>query len=76
MEDEPTRQFIVVEFKENGRRYTYHNDFDPLKPGEKATVESPQNGPAQVTVVTVDHDKPEFPTKPIIQPQPESEDHD
>jgi hypothetical protein len=43
------RQYVAVEFKPGGRRYTYHNDGEPVAIGDLVKVET-RYGQQTVTV--------------------------
>jgi hypothetical protein len=62
-----SRQFVAVEFRSGGRKYTYHNDGDPVAAG--ALVKVPDrsgDGWQRATVVTAFADPPAFATKAIL----------
>ena len=62
------RQYVQVKFRDGDRRaYTYHNDGDPVKPGDKVVVET-KHGKQTVTVDSVTDEAPRFATKPITIP--------
>lgn len=62
-----SRQFVAVEFRSGGRKYTYHNDGPPVAAG--ALVKVPDrsgDGWQRGVVVTAFADKPAFATKAIL----------
>lgn len=61
-------QYVACRFKANDKRtYTYSNDGPPVRPGDRVKVEDARGGGWKpVEVVSVGHDKPPFPTKPIL----------
>jgi len=65
------RQYVSVKFRqEDARTYTYHNDGDPLAPGQTARIESKRGEGWQLVFVDSVSDKaPEtYATKPILRP--------
>lgn len=66
------RQFISVKFKPAATNtYMYHNDGVRVAVGDFVAVAArDRDGWQAVEVVSVDHDPPEFATKPIIGPAP------
>jgi hypothetical protein len=60
-----TRQFLAVEFKPGGRRYTYCNDGEPVAIGELIKVEV-RGGVQTVSVAELVIEEPPFECKPII----------
>ena len=55
------RQLIALEFNEGGKRYTYHNDGEPVSVGDAVRL-----GTGRGTVVAVDVEAPKSgETKPI-----------
>lgn len=65
------RQYVSVTFRpDDARSYSYHNDGEPLAPGQTARVESSrgEQGWQLVYVASVTFDQPEFETKPILAP--------
>lgn len=59
------RQYVAVKFNASDRRtYTYHNDGQPVAPGDMVTVTTGR-GEAMVVVDSVSADKPPFATKPL-----------
>lgn len=58
------RQYVRVSFGAGGKLYTYHNDGDPVEPGDKVRVES-RDGCTVVEVVEVGDVAPPFATKSI-----------
>ena len=61
-------QYVACKFRETDTRsYTYHNDGEPLAPGDWAKVED-RNGDGwkRVLVVMATDEAPSFPTKPIL----------
>lgn len=63
-----TRQFVACAFREGQTRtYTYHNDGEPVAPGDRVQIMSRDGlGKQTVFVVTLLDDAPSFPTKPIL----------
>lgn len=59
-----TRQYLACEFTEGGRKYTYHNDGDPVSVGDKVMVET-RNGEASIIVTEIVDTAPPFETKAI-----------
>jgi hypothetical protein len=60
-----TRQFLAVEFKPGGRRYTYANDGEPVAIGDLVKVET--RGAIQVVpVAEIVIEEPPFACKPIL----------
>jgi hypothetical protein len=68
MSDEPKRQFVAVKFKTwDKRTYTYHNDGEPVAPGDQVKIKDRGgDGWSRVTVVEVTDEAPAFATKPIL----------
>ena len=68
-------QYVSVKFNPWDRRtYTYANDIEPVEPGDKVKVNTPQRDGQIVTVESVTDRKPPFHCKPIIEvikPEPE-----
>jgi len=61
-----TRQYVSVKFREQDQRtYTYHNDGEPLAPGDTGKVDDPRGGWKRVYVVAVSDQAPTFATKPV-----------
>lgn len=62
------RQFLSCAFKAGGRAYTYHNDGEPLAPGDLVRVEGRNGSEQRVEVVGLwaDDAPPPFETKPIL----------
>ena len=67
-----TRQYLAVEFKPGGRRYTYHHDGEPVAIGDLVKIES-RGGRQVVTVADLVIEEPPFETKPIIGKHDETE---
>ncbi len=62
------RQYVAIKFKPgDSRTYTYHNDGDPVKPGDKVVVTT-NRGKNTVIVDSVTDEAPRFLTKPIAIP--------
>lgn len=76
-----TRQYLTAKFREGDRRtYTYHNDGEPLAPGDRAKVpgKADHEGWSTVIVVEVGVAQPTFPTKGVLgkaPPPPPEEGH-
>lgn len=63
-----TRQYIACQFNDwDERRYTYHNDGEPVAIGDECKVEDPRGGWKRVKVTAIVN-QPEFATKPILGP--------
>jgi len=59
-------QYVGVKFKTWDQRvYTYHNDGDPVAPGDQVDVMT-RDGKKAVEVVEVSYLKPSFATKAIM----------
>lgn len=62
------RQYVACKFRPEDRRsYTYHNDGEPVAPGD--VVKAPgrsEDGWQRVHVVSVSDEEPSFATKPIL----------
>lgn len=61
-----TRQYLAVEFKPGGRRYTYANDGEPAAIGDLVRIETRFGGQQIVTVAALVIEEPEFECKPIL----------
>jgi hypothetical protein len=60
------RQYVSVRFNEwDQRRYTYHNDGEPVKVGDTVTVET-RDGLKEVYVLVVTDIGPDFETKGVV----------
>lgn len=60
-----SRQYVAARFKHSARAYTFHNDGDPLQPGD--FVEAMSRGSIKIVeVVEVVDEMPEFPTNAIM----------
>ena len=59
------RQYITAEFRKGSRAYTYHNDGEPVAPGDRIVVQG-RGGPQVITVVELLFEVPTFETKPIV----------
>lgn len=70
-------QFLAVEFKPGGRRYTYRNDGEAVAIGDLVKIET--RGARQVvTVAEIVIEEPPFECKPILGlhvPAPEENEH-
>lgn len=62
-------QYVECEFKRGGRRYTYHNDGEPVKAGDCVEVDG-RNGRTKITVTGIVDRAPRFATKPILRVVP------
>jgi len=63
-----TRQYVSVKFRpDHSRSYTFHNDGDPVKPGDKVVVAT-SHGTKTVIVDSVTDEAPRFATKPVTIP--------
>lgn len=62
------RQYVAAKFHEmSARTYTYHNDGEPLAPGDQAKVHDPSGGGwKRVFVASVSDVAPNFATKEIL----------
>ena len=62
------RQFILCKFRESDTRaYTYHNDAEPVAPGDVVRVaDRSGDGWKKVFVAGVTDEVPRFETKPIL----------
>lgn len=60
-----TQQYLAVEFKPGGRRYTYANDGEPVAIGDLVKVET-RGGIQVVTVAELVIEEPPFECKPIL----------
>lgn len=62
------RQYVAVKFRPTDTRtYTYHNDGDPVSPGDEVKIKDRRgDGWSRVTVAEITDEKPPFETKPII----------
>ena len=62
------RQYVACKFREtDARSYTYHNDGEPLAPGDWAKVEDRGgDGWKRVLVVMANDEAPPFATKPVL----------
>jgi hypothetical protein len=61
------RQFVACQFKPGeGRAYTYHNDGEPVAPGDRVIIENRSGGQQTVHVASIWDDEPPFATKPIL----------
>lgn len=59
-------QYVKCRFAaDDKRKYTYHNDGDPVAPGDMVRVET-KDGAKTVEVVAVGDEKPNFKTKPVL----------
>ena len=59
-------QYVAVQFSPaDQRRYTYHNDGEPVAIGDLVEVET-KDGRKRVTVAGLPESKPNFETKPIL----------
>jgi hypothetical protein len=67
------RQYVIVNIGE--RRYTYHNDADPLAIGDQVQMETPKGGRIKGEVSQLLDAQPPFPTRAAtkLPPTPESE---
>jgi hypothetical protein len=60
-------QYVAVRFQPGqSRTYTYHNEGEPVAPGDWVKVET-KDGWKQVEVVEIVDEKPPFATKPVIE---------
>jgi hypothetical protein len=63
-------QYVACVFRPGDERsYTFHNDGEPVAPGDRVKIES-KVGWQIVTVAEIVADKPAFPTKPILEKMP------
>jgi hypothetical protein len=61
------RQFVQVKFPRGGRLYTYHNDGDPVVPGDQVKIAGRgDDGWQAAHVDAISFTKPAFDTKPIM----------
>ncbi len=62
------RQYVVVKFAKGPLTYTYHNDGEPVRAGDKVEVPGTRGGGCKLATVTHTHDmKPRhFETKAIL----------
>lgn len=61
------RQYLTAKFSpDDERAYTYHNDGEPLAPGERVRVPTKGEGSRTVTVHAIDIETPTFETKGVI----------
>lgn len=63
------RQYLNCTFKPGGKIYVYHNDGEPVLPGDEAKVPDPRGEPGdwlRVHVVEVLMNAPAFETRPIL----------
>lgn len=62
------RQYVTVRYRdEDKRRYTYHNDDQPVAVGDVVKVPSPRtDGWMRATVTEVGDQEPRFATKQIM----------
>lgn len=68
------RQFVTCKFRPGDtRKYTYHNDGDPVAPGDKVIVDAPRaEGKITIEVCEI-VGQPRFETKPILGKAPPPE---
>jgi len=61
-------QYVAVKFRaEDKRTYTYHNEGEPVRKGDRVKVlDQLGNGRKTVTVDSVGDQRPPFATKPIL----------
>jgi hypothetical protein len=61
-------QYVACKFRaSDARTYTYHNDGEPVAPGDFVKVaDARSDGWKRVEVVSVSDAAPSFPTKPIL----------
>lgn len=59
------RQYVEARFRKGPGSYTYHNDGEPVAPGDEVFVVG-QHSEQRVTVVALLDEPPPFQTKPII----------
>lgn len=65
------RQYLTASFSAKGRAYTYHNDRDPVLPGDEIKVPDPRGEPGdwiRASVVAILTSAPAFETKGILGP--------
>lgn len=65
------RQYLRVTFTPGGRTYAYHNDGDPMLPGDEVKVPDPRGEPGdwiRASVVEIVSAAPWFETKAILGP--------
>lgn len=61
-----SRQYVTIQFNPwDQRGYTYHNDGEPVRIGDRVVV-STNRGPQTVEVVALPLNRPNFETKPIV----------
>jgi len=69
-------QYVSIKFYPKDRRaYTYHNEDEPVKAGDRVEVATP-HGKQEVTVISVSDTPPPFATKPILGLAPDKEETD
>ena len=61
-----TRQYLAIEFKPGGPRYTYANDGEPVAIGDLIKIETRGGGQRVVTVADLVIEEPPFECKPIL----------
>lgn len=65
------RQYLGCTFKPGGKIYVYHNDGDPVVPGDEIKVPDPRGEPGdwlRASVVEILTIAPEFETKGVLGP--------
>lgn len=68
------RQFVTCTIKGGTRAYTYHNDAEPLAPGDRVNIET-KHGFTTGEVASLVDAAPPFPTKAVtkLPPKPDAE---
>ena len=64
------RQYLRCTFKPGGKIYVYHNDGEPVLPGQECKVADARNPEAwsRIFVIDVMTEAPGFETRPILGP--------
>lgn len=62
------RQYLRCAFKPGGKIYVYHNDGEPVMPGDECKVADARDETAwtRVFVISIQTEPPEYETKPIL----------
>lgn len=61
------RQYVQVQFSSGPRLYTYHNDGEPVQPGDFVIVDTPRDGKKRCRVEhTFSEPAPAFATKACV----------
>lgn len=71
MTDSAARQYLAVAFKPGGKTYVYHNDGEPVLPGDEIKVPDPRGEPGdwiRAHVVEILTERQAFETKAILGP--------